>query len=497
MNASALSRPPRSVALCHSPQWRFLMLEILRILKKRYGCAIHVYVLAEAGVAFYKKHAEPGLVDSVTVRKLISDGAQAPFVGDEAAQAAQARAIERRYGATYNEIMMTDRHIGRGFSLLAPGFPRSRQSESTTYASILASFNADFAFWEGEFDARKIDLMIFPQKIPAVVARARGLPTRNFTRTRIGELFHWSHDGEFIEMPALAARTEATPDPGAPVELKVYGQYEINKRNTVAGFGYGRAVANAARWTLQYLQQRLSGRTSGYTWADTARYHLSIPAQWRELRALKLGTLDDLAKGPYVFFTLQEEPEMSLSWQSPESWPQLAYLWQFARDLPAGVRLAVKEHVYAIGRRPKGFYRHLCDFKNVLLVDPLLPGPDVVRGAAAVATITSTAGFEAAWIGKPVISLSRHSLYNFLDHVWQPDIHPGGLRAVFDEIFRGDFDAKKAAADGARFHKALADLSFDIGSYDMAKPERFEAGWIEAAVRALEESLADGLEKAA
>lgn len=491
MTAFRIPSPPRSVALCHSPQWRFLMLEVLRRFKQRYGCAIHVYVLAEAGVEFYAKHAEPGLVDSVTIRKLISDGAQTPFEGDHEALADTARAIEHRYGTTYNEIMMTDRHIGRGFSLLAPGFPRSRQSESTTYGSILSNFNADFSFWEKEFDDKKIDLMIFPQKIPAVVARQRNVPTRNFTRTRIGELFHWSHNGEFIELPALAARTAATEDPGAPVELRVYGQYEINKRNTVAGFSYGRAIRNACQWTVQYLLQRLSGRTSGYTWADTARYHLQIPSQWREMRALNLATASDLAKAPYVFFTLQEEPEMSLSWQSPESWPQIAYLWQFARDLPAGVRLAVKEHVYAIGRRPKGFYRHLADFKNVLLVDPLLPGPEVVRGAAAVATITSTAGFEAAWIGKPVISLSRHSLYNFLDHVWQPDIHPRGLRGVFDEIFEGKFDPRKAAIDGARFHKALAEMSFDIGSYDMSKPEQFELGWIEAAVNALEESLMD------
>ncbi len=495
MNDTPLPVAPRSVAFCHSPQWRFLMLEVMRAIKKRHGCAIHVYVLSEQGTKFYAKHAEPGLVDSVQVRKLISDGAQRPFDGDPKELAAHAREIERRYGITYNEIMMTDRHIGRGFSLLAPNFPRSRQSESTTYESVLRKFNADFDFWEREFEGKKIDLMIFPQKIPAVVARGRGVPTRNFTRTRIGELFHWSHDGEFTELPQLAARTAVTEQPDKPVEIKVYQQYETNKKIVIANFGFGRALRNVAEWTVKYAMQRLTGRTAGYTWAGTAWHHIQVPLQWREINRVRLATMKDLAATPYVFFTLQEEPEMSLSWQSPESLPQLAYLWQFARDLPAGYKLAVKEHVFGIGRRPIGFYRHLADFKNVLVVDPLLPGPDVVRGAAAVATITSTAGYEAAWMGKPVISLSRHCLYNFLDHVWQPDLHPGGLRAVFGEVLSDRFDAEKASRDGARFHRALADISFDLGRYDMARPEIFDAKRLEAAVRALEESL--GLRTAA
>jgi hypothetical protein len=483
------SNPPRSVAFCHSPQWRFQMLEVMRALKARNGCSIHVYVLSDQGTKFYAKHAEAGLIDSISVRKLISDGAQAKFDGDMRALMERAREIERRFRITYNEIMMTDRHIGRGFSLMAPNFPRSRQSESATYDSVVQGLTADFEYWENEFHAKRIDLVIFPQKIPSVVARKLGIPTRNFTRSRIGNLFHWSHNGEFIELPHLAARTAATPEADKPIEVRLYDQYAINKRIALKNFGYLRAMRNVCEWTAKYALQRLNRRTSGYTWASTAWHNFQVPLQWREIRRLKHASMADLAATPYVFFTLQEEPEMSLSWQSPESLPQISYLWQFARDLPAGYKLAVKEHIFGIGRRPVGFYRHIADFKNVVLVDPLLPGIDVIRGAAAVATITSTAGFEAAWIGKPVISLSRHNLYNFLDHVWQPDLHPGGLQGAFDEILDGRFDSAKAARDGARFFRALSELSFDIGDYDMAKPESFSAAAMAKAVQALEESL--------
>ncbi|CAM9789294.1 unnamed protein product [Phaeothamnion confervicola] len=486
----------RSVALCHSPQWRFLTLAMLRELKRKYGTAVHVYVFSDQGLKFYAKHAEPGLIDSIQVCALISDGAQRPFTGDRGALEAEARRIEQRYGVTYNEIMMTDRHIGRGFSLLAPNFPRSLQSEATDYSGVLQKFNADFAFWESEFREKRLDTMIFPQKIPGVVARTLGVPTRNLSRTRIGNLFHWAENGEFIELPRLQAVMANVPRGQPPVELATYSQYDTNRKIAIANFGWLRALRNSADWTVKFAMHRATGRSSGYQWWSSIRHYFGLPAQWREVRRLPLGTLADLQGSPFVFFAMQEEPEMSLSWQSPESWPQIAYLWQIARDLPAGVKLAVKEHIYAIGRRPHGFYRHLTDFKNVVLLDPLLPGADVVRAAGAIATITSTAGFEGAWIGKPVISLSRHSLYNFLDHVRLPDLEPGGMRAVLDDIFSGRIDLAKAAEDGARFHRALAGVSFDIGSYNMNKPSSLEPERLDEMLKSFEASFESASEPA-
>jgi hypothetical protein len=483
------SRPLRSIAMCHSPQWRFLMLEIVKRLKRDYGASVHTYVFQKQGMKFYEPALASGAIDSVQICSLISDGAQVPRTQPIEQLRAKALENEERYGVTYNEIMMTDRHIGRGFSLLAPKFPRSLQSENTDYWRIVQKFNDDFAFWENEFCSKRIDTMIFPQKIPAVVARSLGVPTRNLTRTRIGNLFHWSENGEFTELPRLEAQMAKVPAGQPAVELKAYSQYETNRKIAIANFGRVQALRNVAHWTARYLAQRAIGRTSGYQWKSTARHYLDLPSQWRELRKLQPGTLDDLKGLPFVFFVLQEEPELSLSWQSPESWPQLAYLWQIARDLPAGTKLAVKEHIYAVGRRPSGFYRQVMDFKNVVLLDPLLPGADVVRASSAVATITSTAGFEAAWIGKPVISLSQHSLYNFLEHVRLPDVEPGGMRAVLNDIFSSRIDLKKAVEDGARFHKALLDVSFDIGSYDMNKPVEFEKERLETLVKAFRNSF--------
>jgi hypothetical protein len=467
------SRPLRGIAMCHSAQWRFLMLEIVKRMKRDYGAAVHLYVFQQQGMKFYASAVTSGTIDSVQICSLISDGAQAPLTRPIEQLRVKALENEERYGVTYNEIMMTDRHIGRGFSLLAPKFPRSLQSENTDYWRIVQKFNDDFAFWENEIRSKTIDLIVFPQKIASVVARKLNVPTRNLTRSRIGNLFHWSREGEFTEFPEVSERTPATPLPPKPIEVKTYDQYEVNKRATVAGFSYHNAILRAGLWTLKYMAQRGSGRTSGYRWYDTVKHYLGIPRQWRELQGLPLKSLEDMRDKPFLFFTLQEEPETSLSWQSPESLTQIAYLWQLARDLPAGFMLAVKEHVYGVGRRPPGFYKHLLDFKNVVILDPLLRGPDVIRASKAVATVSSTAGFEAAWMGKPVISFGLHNIYSFLDHVFIAN-QSASLAPLLHKVLVEGIDADKAEKDGRRFHQAFKDLSFEIGQDNMYKPEEFD-----------------------
>ena len=98
---------------------------------------------------------------------------------------------------------------------------------------------------------------------------------------------------------------------------------------------------------------------------------------------------------------------------------QLSAINLIARDLPANYRLVVKEHLLAIGRRPKNFYQQIADLKNVLIADCIEPGVEYIKNAKATACLAGTAGWEASINGKPVISFSKNNIYNFLDHVYE------------------------------------------------------------------------------
>lgn len=129
---------------------------------------------------------------------------------------------------------------------------------------------------------------------------------------------------------------------------------------------------------------------------------------WREMRAIWLRSakwyrhevsLDE----PYIYFPLQFSPEISTLTHGLRVEDQAALVETFAKFLPSKYRLYVKEHTSMIGRRPASLYRRLKRLHNVTLVSPRVSTFSLIRNASAVATITSTAGWEAFLFGKPVI----------------------------------------------------------------------------------------------
>ena len=150
---------------------------------------------------------------------------------------------------------------------------------------------------------------------------------------------------------------------------------------------------------------------------------------------------------------------------------------------------SVKETYENRGRRPDNFYAQILSFKNVVLMDMLELGLEVVKRARAVATISGTAGMEAAVLGVPVISFGRHNLYNFLPHV-RVIGREEDLKPALDAALSDSFDRDAAARDGARFLAALKTSSFDLRSLDLLKQNAPEPEAVEDAYRALVASVA-------
>ena len=199
--------------------------------------------------------------------------------------------------------------------------------------------------------------------------------------------------------------------------------------------------------------------------------------------------LADLEGKPFVYYPLQTEPEFAFNAQSPEYFFQLETIAQVARDLPAGIPLAVKETLFAIGRRPKNFYAQIRDLKNVVFLDVMESGLEVIKCAAVTVAITGSAGHEAAVLGKPVISFGRHNPYSFLRHV-KVVRDSAELKGYLNEALFGEFDAEQAAIDGQKFFKSIAAFSFDLEDFNLLDATAAPAQAIDAAYEALLNSLA-------
>jgi len=212
------------------------------------------------------------------------------------------------------------------------------------------------------------------------------------------------------------------------------------------------------------------------------------------MRRADLAWLSDIKDTHYVFFALQVEPENSIGQLSPEYFFQHAAIAALSRDLPAGVTLVVKEHLPAVGPRPDNFYDQIQDLKNVVMLNMLESGVDVVRHARAVATITGTSGFEAAAMGIPTICFGRHNNYDFLPHVFV--VHDeANLKNILEATLASNFDFDLARINGARLLKAVVETGVDLPNFAMWNPKQFDKHDVDACCTSLLQSLSDDQEK--
>jgi hypothetical protein len=129
---------------------------------------------------------------------------------------------------------------------------------------------------------------------------------------------------------------------------------------------------------------------------------------------------------PYFAYPLQFHPESSASVDGVAFNDEWNNIEQTARCLPFGVKLYVKDHKHAAGRQSLDFYDRVARIPNVELVDPNFDTKTLLRRSKAVVVSTSTMGFEALLLQRPVFVLG-HPFYEFV---------PGCVRIdSFDRAF--------------------------------------------------------------
>jgi hypothetical protein len=481
--------PLQRIALFGRADIRFFMLDVARDLKRRNGSVIHLYCSGPQAVQFYRDLDKEGLFASINDGTTLLESVFAEGLREDEVFA-RAAAMERRLGYGYNRLAVSNRHMGRGFLLGGFYHPRSRYSEETDYVQMVHGYNEELHYWDREFAEKKITCAINVPPNAAAIARVRGIPYRGLCSSRFKNYFYWAHN-EYYESPELEAayRAGAGSDQGG-IETPYY-VHQVNRDRFKKATGLPVTLKKVGMTIARYAYWKLRGyrKAQGYYLWDRVRHDWRVRADYRKLNR-SVRPLSDLDGKPFVFYPLHIEPEYSVQGLSPEYFFQQTLITTVARDLPVGVRLAVKEAFGSIGRRPDNFYEHIASFKNVVLLDTLELGLECVNRAAVVVTITGTAGFEAAVSGKPVITFGQHNIYNCLPHVHvvrsEGEV-AGALRKALDP----DFDRAAAQRHGQRFLDAVVSKSFDLRKYDFIDTKSFDRESVGEAVELLETSFAE------
>jgi hypothetical protein len=453
-----------SVFLGAQSEYRAVLTRVARHLQTKCGARVHLYCATSQEKDFYSRR-HGNCFTSITVDKALYAGCREP-VGDANVEFIAARRNEAELGVTYNRLAMCDKH------------PRSHLSQDTQYSQVVQGLNRAVAFWRHEFAEKQPDLLINCGKIAAVIARQERIPYRALAASRYRNLHYWAVN-ELLESPALLPAFQSltagvSRDIAEPYATHLQSRHQLKREHTLVG-----TAKSICKISAQHVYWRLRGyeKARGYFLQENIGYLWRCYRDRVRMSGSTNLRLADLEGQPFVFFPLHTEPETSLQMLSPEYFYQLAAIAALSRDMPAGVILAVKEHYAALGRRPSDFYAQIREFKNVVMLDIDEIGLLCARKADATATITGTSGFEAAVMGRPVISFGRHNIYDFLSHVMVVE-DENQLAGYLWRIFSGDIDSKRARDDGLRFLQAIVDVSFDLGEFNVTRSDEIteEAG---------------------
>ena len=134
---------------------------------------------------------------------------------------------------------------------------------------------------------------------------------------------------------------------------------------------------------------------------------------------------------PFCLYALHTQPESSIDVEGSYFSDQVALISFIARSVPISHDLYVKIHPTDLDGQSILFYRRISRLPGVRVIHDA-GSRDLVRRASIVFTLTGTIGYEAALMGKTVVTFAR----NFYNQM--PTVHhcksPATLPALIDSL---------------------------------------------------------------
>lgn len=335
--------------------------------------------------------------------------------------------------------------------------PPLTKSGSMTYAEVLKLLDA---FFEKVFDEIEPDAVVYEpisNSFALAAYRAavrRGIPFFSVQMARIpGGYIEVSPTGALRDHEALGALLAGIRRNGVPPESrKIAEDYIESIDRKVPDYmlkgGDGAALmatglfaryANREKFdrivrSLRYRRKHRADMALAYQAGDPlviswALFRRQLQRKLR-FRAVTRLFRREVQSERYFLYPLHFHPEASTSILASDYIDELSVIKAIAFRLPVDVKLVVKEHPSATALQPLSFYRELAALPNVELVAPELNAKLLARKAIGVICLTSTLGFEAALLNKPVISMGD-VLYGYFPNVRMIEDY-GDLTAALD-----------------------------------------------------------------
>jgi len=487
--------------------WKALAMD----LGARLGLKPLLIVQSEQDKQMYLRQEPAGFDGEIIVRKDVYGEVvdrQADAIS-EAEILERARRIEDKYGVfLVRDILMNDRHLGRGFKPGAKGYGRSATSEAATFIRSIFACVSMYEFAEAIFDKFPAGISVsFGGQLGmmgrpfADVCLANAVPLRSIDSARFGPWFYWSDDS-YENSGRFEAVFASTPEPN---------DHDVRRiRETVAPNILHESEAATAFYEMSstFIRRLLRSVIS------FARYYYGAMRGYRKSKVgilpferlaapfrfqaqmnfyLRRSTRDlsRFAGRKKVFFPLQMEPEMGTFSFDVYLPNQLSVIQEIALSLPPDAVLLVKEHIWQFGQRDLVFLKAIAEIPNVVLVDHRVRGFDLIKQCDLVCTLTGSSGHEAAILGIPVLRYGQRGIINVLAHVHRAtgkdDKHL--IRSLLST--ESESRRKERQIAGAKFAIAVERFGFDVTGFDFVSRKKLA---LSSEVEALSNSMIQTLD---
>ncbi len=373
--------------------------------------------------------------------------------------------LEKKYNISMYRLYFVHRIVGSGY-WASGGIKQQRHKirEKSNHIDVMKIALTYTKFWENIFNTNNVFLAINLPNHAHIIAKKKGIISERVQGARFGNTQFWSQD-LYLQPEDLGETFDTLKGNFAPIKISSpYPSHITFRKKHINAFRLFDTFKKSFYSLAQVLITKLRGfeKAKNQYLIDEFLISWRIRREFLKLKKMVSFNLKNSNKINYVFFPLQTEPEIAVHGIAQDFFFQLSAINLISRDLPADYFLVVKEHLYAIGRRPADFYKQIKSLKNVLIADPTEYGLEYVKRASAVASITGTSAWEAAAMGLPVITFSKNNAFNFLNHVFYIK-EPDSTKNIIPKILNKSWPTKKSLKDGSKFYHAYFKSSFNIG----------------------------------
>jgi hypothetical protein len=146
-------------------------------------------------------------------------------------------------------------------------------------------------------------------------------------------------------------------------------------------------------------------------------YLIDLYNRWYDCFKLKYAQINQ--DDDYYYYPLHAEPEAAVLYRGDGIYEgQLKLIENIAEQLPPQTLLYVKDHPHRSAFSNRIFYDKLTRIPNVRVINPHIPGRQLIKYATGIFTISGSSGLEAILLNKPVF-LFGQAFYSASNRVFK------------------------------------------------------------------------------